>query len=46
MSDERRRIPGWVLVLVMAAFIGVIGVGIYLGIRPDPTLPPVIVEKR
>ncbi len=46
MNDERRRFPGWILVLVMALFIGGMGVVIYLNVRLDPTLPRAPIEKR
>ncbi len=46
MNDERKRFPGWILVLVMALFIGGMGVAIYLNVRPDPTLPRAPIEKR
>jgi hypothetical protein len=34
-----RRFPGPFVLLVMALVIAAIGTAIYLGIRPDPTLP-------
>jgi hypothetical protein len=46
MSAERKRIPGWILVLAMAAFIAGMGIAIYFSVRPDPSLPRPVVEKR
>lgn len=45
MSEERKRLPGWVIVLAMFAFIAAMGVAIYFGIRPDPTLPRAPIER-
>lgn len=38
-NEARKRIPGWVLVGIMAAIIGTVGLSLYLAVRPDPTLP-------
>jgi len=45
MNGERRRVAGWVIVLLMAAFVAGIGVAIYFGIRPDPSLPRAPMER-
>ena len=46
MTEPRKRVPGWILVLGMALFIAGMGVAIYLSVRPDPTLPRATIEKR
>lgn len=45
-SRQRRRLPGWLVVVLMALFIAGMGVAIYLNVRPDPTLPRATVEKK
>lgn len=37
--EPRKRIPGWVLVAIMAVIIGTVGLSLYLAVRPDPSLP-------
>ncbi len=42
MSDARppqNRLPGWLLVLIMAGFIATVGTVLYFAVRPDPSLP-------
>jgi hypothetical protein len=46
MSDDVKRFPGWILVLVMTLVIGGFGLAIYLSVRPDPTLPPVQIVPK
>jgi hypothetical protein len=43
---KRRRVPGWIVVLVMLLFVASVGLGIWLAIRPDPTLPVAPLERR
>ena len=38
-TDTRKRIPGWVLVGIMAAIIATVGLSLYFAVRPDPSLP-------
>lgn len=45
MSADRKRVPGWLIVLAMALFIAGMGLAIYFGIRPDPTLPSAPIER-
>ncbi|MEZ5967374.1 MAG: hypothetical protein R3F56_26285 [Planctomycetota bacterium] len=45
MTRGRTRLPGWVVVVAMFAFIAAMGVAIYFGVRTDPTLPKAPIEK-
>lgn len=38
-NEPRNRIPGWVLVAIMATIIGTVGLSLYFAVRPDPSLP-------
>lgn len=38
-TDTRKRIPGWVLVGIMAVIIATVGLSLYFAVRPDPSLP-------
>lgn len=38
-SEPRNRIPGWVLVGIMAIIVSAVGLSLYLAVRPDPSLP-------
>jgi hypothetical protein len=50
MSDgrrtARRRVPGWLVVLLMALFIAGMGAAIWYTVRQDPSLPRAPIERR